>query len=152
LTLPAGLTAGPHKLLVTHGVNFGAPTGVRPGFTSNLAAFVVQPVITKTGNQYDIAVANVQGTGNAPRSATITVRVTSDVGAKQTATLELLGPQGVANTFMAPPRTASTSQLVFAAQGVTAGTYFFQVRIDGAASPLELDATGAPVAPSRTIP
>jgi len=152
LTLPAGLAAGPHKLLVIQGVNFGAPTGVRPGFTSNLAAFVVQPVITKTADQYDIAIGNVQGAGNAPRSATITIHVAPDVGASQTATLELLGPQGVANTFMAPPRAASTSQLIFAAQGVTAGAYFFQVRIDGAASPLEFDPAGAPVAPTRTIP
>lgn len=152
LPLPAGLSAGLHKLLVRQGIDFGAPGGARPGFASNLAAFVVQPVITKTAGQYDIAIDNVQGTGAAPRSATIAIRVAPEVGPKQTATLELLGAQGVANTFLAAPRAGPASQLTFAAQGVTAGDYVFQLRIDGAASPLDIDATGAPVAPKRTIP
>lgn len=151
LTLPAGLSAGTHRLLVRHGLKFGASEAARPGFASNLAAFVVQPVITQTAGQHDITIDNVQGSGAAPRSASITIRTAPDIGPKQIATLELLGPQGVANTFPAAPRVAATAQLTFAAQGVKAGDYVFQLRIDGAASPLELVPNGVPVAPKRTI-
>jgi hypothetical protein len=152
LTLPATLAAGPHSIQVRHGVAIGAPGVPHMAFTSNLGAFVVQPVITQTAGAYNIAILNVQGTGSAPRSATVVIDVAPNVGPKQIATLELLTPQGVAYTFMAAPRPDDTAQLTFAISGVTAGDYLFRVRVDGAESPLELDANRMPVAPEETIP
>ena len=150
LALPAPIAAGPHTLLVRQAVAFGATT--RPAFASGIAAFVVQPVITKTAGNPDIAVTNVQGAGAAPRSATVTVGVAPPVGVRQSATLELLAGPLVAFRFPATPLAAPASQLGFAVTGVTSGDYLFVVRIDGAASPLETDANGVPTGPKGTIP
>lgn len=152
LTLPGTLAAGAHSLQVRHGVEMGAAGVAHMAFSSNLGAFVLQPIITQTGNQYDIDISNVQGTGQSPRSATVAIGVEPNVEPRQTATLEMLTSQGVAYTFMAQPRTDDTDELPFAISGVTAGDYLFRVRVDGAESPLELDANQIPVAPEGTIP
>jgi Pvc16 N-terminal domain len=152
LTLPAVLAAGPHSIQVRHGVEIGPAGPTRMAFSSNLGAFVVRPVITKTGGAYDITVSNVQGSGSAARSATIDVRVAPDVRKTQVATAELLTAQQVAYTFRAARRTSDTAVLSFAVSGVTAGDYLIRVRIDGAESPLDLDANRAPIAPKVTIP
>jgi hypothetical protein len=119
---------------------------------SNLGAFVVQPIITRTAGNFDIAISNTQGNGAAARSAAIAVGVAPGVGPKQAATIELLKLQQVAYTFSAAPRTGRVTQLNFSVSGVTAGDYLFRVRIDGAESPLELDANRTPIAPKGTIP
>jgi Pvc16 N-terminal domain len=152
LTLPAALAAGPHSIQIRQGVWIGANSGTRPAYASNLGVFVLQPVITKTGGNYDIAITGVQGAGAAPRLATITVGVAPAVGATQTATLEMLAGQQVAYTFRAQPRASAATQLTFAVTGVTAGDYLFRVRVDGAESPLELDPNRTPTAPKGTIP
>src|SRR5262249_43988742 len=100
----------------------------------------------------DIVISNVQGTGTAPRSATVVVTVQPVIASRQQVTLELLTAQGVAYTFLANPHASDTSQATFALSGVTAGAYVFRVRIDGAESPLELDAQRQPIAPQGTIP
>jgi len=152
LTLPTTLAAGPHSIQIRQGVPIGANGGTRPAFASNLGTFVLQPIVTQTAGQYDVAISNVQGAGAAPRSATITVGVAPAVAPTQTATLEMLAGQQVAYTFRAQPLANPGTQLTFAASGVTAGTYVFRVRIDGAESPLELDANRVPTAPKGTIP
>ena len=113
---------------------------------------MLQPVVTQTNGKYDVAISGLQGAGAAPRSATITVGVAPAVGAGQTATLEMLTGQQVAYTFRAQSRETPATQLTFAAVAVTAGDYLFRVRIDGAESPLELDANRTPIAPKGTIP
>jgi hypothetical protein len=153
LPLPAGIAAGPHTLQVRQGILVsGTDTIPRPAFASGLAAFAVQPVITKTAGAYNITIANVQGTGTAPRSATVTISVAPAIGVQQTTTLEMLSGQQVAYRFLAQPLASAGTQLVFQIAGVAAGGYIFQVRIDGAASPLDLDASGAPTGPKGTIP
>ena len=102
-------------------------------------------MITETAGAYDIAIANVQGTGSAPRSATVTIHAAPDIGLQQTATLEMLSGQQVAYRFLAQSLSAPGGQLTFQISGVTAGDYVFQLRIDGAASPLDLDQNGAPM-------
>jgi hypothetical protein len=138
-------------LQVRQGITFGGASAPRPAFASDLATFVVLPVITKTAGAYDIAIANVQGTGTAPRAATITIRAAPDVGAQQTATLEMLQAQQVVHRFLAQPLAAPGGQLAFQMSGVAAGDYIFQLRVDGAASPLDLDPSGVPVGPKETI-
>ncbi|WOJ90449.1 DUF4255 domain-containing protein [Methylocapsa polymorpha] len=153
LALPVGLAAGPHAVLVRRGVKNGTDADARPMFASNPVAFVLLPVIHKTANQYDIAISGVQGAGASPRSAMVTIILILSIGVRQTATLELLNAQAaVAYTFLAVPRASPTTQLAFAIAGVAAGDYFVQVRIDGAVSPLDLDANRAPVSPKATIP
>jgi hypothetical protein len=152
LTLPPTLAAGPHRIQVRQGVRIGSNGGTRPAYASNLGVFVLQPVITQTNGKYDVAITSVQGAGAAPRSATITVGVAPTAEATQNATLEMLAGQQVAYTFRAQPRANAATQLTFAVTGVTASDYVFRVRIDGAESPLELDANRTPTAPKGTIP
>jgi Pvc16 N-terminal domain len=152
LTLPAGLPAGPHALLLRQGADLGSADGPRWAIASNLAAFVLHPSIGRTNGLFDVAVSNVQGAGNAPRSATVTVRVTPDVGTRQTPTLELLTGSSVARTFAALPLSAPGGQLVFPVSGIAAGDYVCRVRIDGADSAPDLDGNGVPVAPAVTFP
>lgn len=150
LALPAGIAAGTHTAQARQGIDIGGAP--RPAFASNLVTFPVQPVITRTGSAYDIAITNVQGTGAAPRSATITLHAAPDVGVRQTAMLEMLRGLQVVFRFLSQPLATPGGQLLFQTSGVTSGDYVFRLRIDGAASPLDLDPSGAPVGPKGTIP
>jgi hypothetical protein len=152
LALPATLAAGPHSIQVRQGAPMGADGGSRPAFASNLGVFVLQPIVTKTAGNYDVAIVNVQGSGAALRSATITVGVAPAVAPTQVVTLEMLAGAQVAYTFRARPLAAAGPQLRFAVSGVAAGDYVLRVRIDGAESPVDLDASRTPTAPKGTIP
>jgi hypothetical protein len=150
--LPPDLAAGPHVLVVRHGALLGSPAVSHLAFSSNPAAFVMQPAITQTNGAYDIEISDVTGAGPDPRAATVVIGVEPPVAARQTATLEMLAGAEVRHTFMAAPRDGAASELTFAISGVTAGVYLFRVRVDGAQSPLDLDAGGTPIAPEETIP
>jgi uncharacterized protein DUF4255 len=152
LNLPATLNAGPHRVQVLQGVQFDPVSTPRIVLKSNLGVFVVHPTITQAAGQFNVAIANVQGTGAALRSATVTIGVAPAAAAGQMATLELLQLQQVAFTFAAASRTSAVSQLVFPISGVPAGDYLFRVRLDGAESALQLDANRVPIAPKGTIP
>ncbi len=152
LTLPAGLQAGVQRIQVRHGVRIGAPAERHLTFSSNLGSFVLQPRITMTGTSYDIAISDVNGAGASPRTATVTVNVEPAVGVNQQVTLEMLANDEVAYTFAATARTSETASLSFSIRGVAAGDYVFRVRVDGADSPIELDADRRPIAPKGTIP
>jgi hypothetical protein len=129
-TLPAGLAAGAHNLVVRHGVAVGAPGVPHFAFASNPAAFVVQPRIT----------------GIEVAAGAIMLEVDPAVGATQLVTLELLAAAGVVRTIR------GTEGLVFPHAGVAPGTYVARVRVDGAASPVETDENGVPTGPEVTVP
>lgn len=152
LTLPVTLSAGPHTVLVRHGVDVGAAAVPHLAWSSNHAALVVQPTVTFTGGQPDFQVADVQGAGTSPRSATVTVGVAPPVGRRQTTVLELISGQDVVHTFLAQPRSQDTADLSFSIAGVAPGTYVVRVRVDGAESPVVRDAQGSPTGPVGTIP
>ncbi|MFC8681526.1 DUF4255 domain-containing protein [Microbacterium ureisolvens] len=162
LTLPAALAAGPHGVQVRQGVAMGAPGVQHLAFGSTAGAFIVHPVITKTGNVDDVEVTNVQGLGAAPRSARIRVGVAPAVLRRQTAVLELvtvqLGPDGsghdvvVQHSVQAADRASDTSRLTFEPTGLAPGQYLVRVRVDGAESPLEEDQAGTPIGPVGAIP
>src|SRR5262249_31157024 len=145
--LPAGLRAGVLGAQARYPLRIGSPPALHPGFDSNVAPFVLHPVITKTGANYDVTVANVQGAGAATGTADVTVKLKPDVGPDQAVTLELLSNTDVAMTTAAPPRVVAAAAVTFAVRGVAAGTYFVRVRVDGADSPLDLDAAGQPTDP-----
>ncbi|PVM82184.1 DUF4255 domain-containing protein [Caulobacter endophyticus] len=151
LSLPAGLTAGPHTALVRLGVDLGQPGG-RMAYASNPATFVLQPVVTKTASKHNVSVTGAQGSGSALRSAVIKVKLDPAVAPRQAATLELLSGAAVAYSFAAPARTTPLAELSIPIEGVKAGTYVVRVRVDGAASAVDLDASQAPVAPKAKIP
>lgn len=146
LTLPAGLSAGAHGVSVRHGVEMGAPGVDHLAFSSNVAAFVLHPVLTQ------IDITNVQGAGPAPRSADVELSISPEVGRRQLVTLQLLSGGSIAHTFVAAERAAATDPVTVAISGVAAGDYLFRVSVDGAESALELDPQGDPVGPLETIP
>ena len=152
VTPPAGLTAGAHTLQIRHGVDIGAPGEPHLVFASNPASFVLHPRITDTGGVPDILVEDVQGTGSAPRSATITTGVEPLVEPDQTVALELLRGDEVVAMAMATVRNQETNDVVFGVEEVAADDYLFRIRVDGAESPFETDADGTPIGPEATIP
>ncbi len=147
--LPGGLSAGAHGIQLIHTATFGA--SVRPGERSNAAPFILHPTIQKPGADYNITVSNVVDAGDGTRSATFTVLVTPTVLQTQQALLELVRADGSLLLFNADARSADTNTLVFQVAGVTPDSYFVRVRVDGAESPFELDASQQPSAPVRTI-
>jgi hypothetical protein len=152
LPLPAGIMAGPHALQVRQGIVIAGVGPPHSAFASDLATFIVQPVITKTAGVPDVTIADIQGAGTEARAATVTIHATPDIGVQQTATLEMSRAQQVVSRFLAQPLAAPGGQLTFKVSGLAAGDYFIQLRIDGAVSPLDLDPNGTPLGPKGTIP
>ncbi len=156
--MPAGLRAGVQGARIRHLLPLGTPPAPHRGFDSNVAAFVLHPIITRTAGVYDVAVSNVQGTGTDPRSADVGVKFAPAAGKDQQVTLELLTAEAVMMTAPAPERTADADTITFAARGVPAGDYLVRVRVDGAESPLDFDTDPAsptfnqPTAPRITLP
>lgn len=150
--LPATLKAGPHALLARLGFKFDPAGPARPSVAADLATFALQPQVAKAAGAYDVAVSNVQGAGAAPRSAAIAIGVTPGVGAGQTATLELLGPQGLVLMARADAFADGATRLTFQIASLAAGNYVARLRVDGAPSPVDVDGSGAAVAPKVALP
>lgn len=151
--LPAGLRAGVQGAQVIHSLLIGTPPEPHRSVESNVAAFVLHPAIKKKANgNYEIEVTSLQGGGNAPRSADVTVKLSPQVGKDQRITLELLTGETVVHRFAAAPLTADTDEVAFQISGVKAETYLARVRVDGAESPLDEDENDQPVDPKVTIP
>lgn len=157
IVLPATLRAGVQGVQIVQQQPMGTPPVPHRGVESNVAAFVLRPTVTAS-------VGNVQGSGTNPRSANITVNFTPNVGKNQRVVLLLNEVQPPADrparaySFSAPPRNQpnapdDSASIVFAVQGVMAGTYLVRVQVDGAESPLTSNATtGQYEAPQVTIP
>lgn len=152
--LPHGLPAGGQTVQVIQSLMLGTPpVPHQQGFQSDVATFVLHPVIQKTGSPpgaYDITVQT--GVGSPPGDL-ITVRVSPTVAKGQRALLELLQliQPTAARLFDAGFVQNDTDTLMFEVQGLPPGEFLVRVRIDGAESPLEFDPSGAPVAPSITL-
>jgi hypothetical protein len=156
-SLPQELRAGPQGAQVVQYARMGTPPELRRGPESNVAAFVLRPTIA-------VAASNVQGGGDAPRSADIEVGFVPGVGRSQRVVLllnELQPPPGRpahAYTFVAPSRDEpgapdETDSVTIPVSGVAAGTYLARAQVDGAESLLELDeATGRYDSPQVTLP
>ena len=109
-----------------------------PGYDSNAAAIVLQPVI-------------VPGVVSATQ---VPVTIAPAVQPNQRVTLLLnqtTGTPPAAFIFTRPPLTVASIDLTFTIAGVPAGTYFIRVKVGGAESPLTLNA-GAASGPTVTIP
>jgi len=152
IVLPDGLTAGPQGLQIFCGIMAGEPPVPHRSAASDLAIFVVNPGIGRNNGGHDITVTNVQGTGGSPRSAEILVGMDPDVAENQRVTLELLTSTGDVRSFFAAERAATTDRMTFAVSGLQAGEYLLRVRVDGAATPFDLDEEQQTTGPKVTLP
>lgn len=144
LPIPAGVPAGVQGLQVIQQIQMGTPPQPHSGFESNVAPFVLHPVMT-------------------PQTATatqITVNVTPAAQQGQRATLLLNEatippPQAPASyAFPLPVVPANSNTLTFNNLANIKGgntKYFIRVMIDGAESPLDLDPSSSTFGPTVTI-
>jgi hypothetical protein len=165
--LPPGLSAGVQGVQVVHHRMMGTPPVPHRGVESNVAAFVLHPEITAPP-----ALTNVQTATDGSRSADVALTVQPAVGPMQRFVLLLnefqpgaLSPPaeggGLAYSFVAPPRfpldtppaVLPPPQATIAVRiaGVRPGTYLTRIQVDGAESPLGLDATGQFAFPQVTV-
>jgi Pvc16 N-terminal domain len=164
--LPGGLQAGVQGVQVIQRTLLGSPPAPHRGFESNVAAFVLGPRVVEP-----IGIANLQGTGSAPRSARVDLTVDPAVGDTQRVVLFLneliqtVSPPGTdegqpqAYSFSAPSRIplsppnppGSSQTISIPISGVEAGDYLVRIQVDGAESPLGTDASGQYNAPRVTI-
>ena len=173
--VPAGLRAGVQSLQVIHRLDLGTTSPDEPhrGFESNVIAFVLHPLIGAP-TVADPAVSNVTPTlrngvpvvvdGVTLQSATVTVSFAPRVGRRQRVLLllnEIDPPAGRAArsySFPAPadngivaPNQADTATIEFPIAFVAPGSYLARAQVDGAESPLGVDAAGKYVSPAITI-
>jgi hypothetical protein len=143
LTMPpfavGTLRAGVQGVQLVYPMMMGTPEVPHRGFESNIAAFVLRPQVSSPS-----------------ASATlVTFQVDPTVGKNQRVVLLLHENAAVAPaayTFPDEPRSADTNTLEIAISGVKPGQYFVRIQIDGAESPLDLDAASPGFGPMVTIP
>jgi hypothetical protein len=157
IKLPATLPAGVQGVQVLQRTLMGSPPVPHAGVGSNIAAFVLRPVIIP------ISVTNVVTTPAGLRSATVLVRFVPGVQDGQQVLLMLneFNPpstrSALAYSFNAPavpllsPPT-SVDQVSIPIDRVAPGTYLVRAQVDGAESPLGTDASGIFDSPRVTIP
>lgn len=158
IQLPNNLQSGIHGVQVIHKIAMGSPPLPHQSASSNVQAFVLSPSIIEPIN-----VENPQGSGNALRSADI--KLTVDPAIKETQRIILLlnefqAPAGeipMAYSFPAPVITPHNPPLLLnditiPVSGVKAGIYLVRIQVDGAESPLQVDAAFNYNAPRVTMP
>ena len=175
VSVPGGLQAGVQSVQVIHRLDLGTTSPDEPhrGFESNVSAFILHPRIDAPVVAAP-SVANVTPTlqNGAPvvvdgvtlQSASVTVSFAPRVGRRQRVLLLLneadppAGRPARSYSFAAPadngivaPNQADTATIVFPIAFVAPGTYLVRVQVDGAESPLGVDAAGKYVSPAITI-
>lgn len=152
LALPSGLVAGTVAAQVTQSLVLGTPpVPHQQGFHSDVMPFVLHPVIRQSSpGVYEIT---VQPGAVSPPGNDVTVTVMPTVQPGQRALLELLQTSApmAANLFDAGSILSATGVLTFDIGALGPGDYLVRVRIDGAESPLQLNAQGKPVVPVITL-
>ncbi len=144
MPVPANAPAGLLGVQVIQSTMMGTPPLPHSGVQSNVAALVLQPVITSQN-----ATAN---------QVSITVSPTVQVGQRATLLLnEATLPPPVtpaAYSFSLPPLSAATAALNFTTSGVQGGgtVYFVRVTVDGAESPVDFDPNSSTFGPTVTVP
>lgn len=142
---PDRLRAGIQGVQVVHPRLMGTPVRPHRGEESNVAPFVLRPVVRWQNDDpmmgvYDVTVTPANAVADTP--ARVTVRVTPVVGARQRVELllnELAADGAPAFLYDAPVRTADSDTVTFDTPGLGPGRYLVRVRVDGAESVLESD-------------
>ncbi|MBO9205494.1 MULTISPECIES: DUF4255 domain-containing protein [Niastella] len=152
VALPTGLQAGIHGVQVMHKILMGSPP-LRQLVSSNVQAFVLNPTVEV------LAVTPVSG--DQTRSATISLKVTPAIAPMQRMVLFLNEYQSTRATplaysfqvpvvsLLSPPAPAEIINIGIT--GVAAGIYLVRLQVDGAESPLQVDAAHNYNAPQVTI-
>jgi hypothetical protein len=146
------LRAGVQGAQVVHLLDIGTPPAPHRGFESNVAPFVLRPVLSSA------TVSAVSGAGSAPRSATVTVVADPPIGKDQRVVLLLDAVAGDgASSFQTPARKLDSDPVAIRVEGIAAGTYLVRIQVDGAESALGVDTTPGPdegrfASPTLTIP
>ncbi|HEX9867628.1 MAG TPA: DUF4255 domain-containing protein [Candidatus Tectomicrobia bacterium] len=155
--IPPVLQAGVQGVQVIHQRMMGTPPMPHRGVESNVAAFVLHPMIMKdAGQNYEISVTNVQADTSGTKKAEMTVKLNPQVKQRQRVVIllnELQPPSspGRAYSFNAEPTTADTDTIKFKISRVVQGTYLVRIQVDGAESLLGMTA-GQYDSPKVTIP
>jgi hypothetical protein len=143
--LPVKLKAGVQGVQVVQRVRMGTPPEPHRGFESNVAAFVLRSSITKDANgDYEVTVADVEDDEDGTKKATISAKLTPEVGQRQRVVLLLDEFQPAASparaySFGAEQRVADTDTVRFRVGKVVPGDYVVRVQVSGAESPLDVD-------------
>lgn len=147
LPIPASIRAGVHGVQVIHQILMGTPPLPHPGFESNVAPFVLQPVINRRPDDSDdITVSPPVIALDETRSADVSIVITPRVAVEQRTVLLInsvshTGAYSFANRPLTlPPGQTDTDTITFPVSGVIAGQYLVRVQVDGAESPLIVDA------------
>jgi hypothetical protein len=162
--IPSVLEAGTQTVQVVQQILMGSPLTTHRGVESNVATFVLRPVIKTVG------ASGILGAGSTPRSGSLDLTLDPPVGPDQRVSvmlnqlLPLISPPpgpALAYTFMVPPRIdlasppasppPPTPNINLPFFGVAPGTYLVRVQVDGAESVLATDANGLYSAPQVNI-
>ena len=122
------LRAGVQSVQVVHRLMMGTPPVEHRGLESNVAAFVLHPIIAKKQDgTYDVEYRPAQ----AGEAATIRVTLKPVMGQKQEAVL-VLNEVGTATAYVldAPARDGDKEQIEFPIPGVKSGSYWVRVQVD----------------------
>ncbi|MBE9182075.1 DUF4255 domain-containing protein [Oculatella sp. LEGE 06141] len=140
--LPSDLLAGVHGIQVVH-QTLGQSLSPLSALESNVASFVVHPLITASVDQ-------AQPDSEDLYAATIIVNVRPRVGKSQRVFLLLscvsTHPARI-YPFAVQPHDADADILHIPVTALPAGTYWVQLQVDGAQSPLHPAVTGEPGSP-----
>jgi hypothetical protein len=162
-SLPAGLLPGVQPVRVVHRIDLAippAPPAWHDGLESNVAALVLSPEVTNL--QANVTTGQGQA-ADVPRGGEITLDIAPAVGKRQRVLL-LLNERdppdtrppfayrfaGTSHSQPASPDVSTSLAVSFA--GVHTATYLVRVQVDGAESPLAVDAAGNYVSPNVSIP
>jgi hypothetical protein len=164
-SIPPATPAGVNGVQVVHKTLLGSPPVPHRGVESNVAAFVLQPRIENIGT------SNLQSSGSL-RSANINLTVKPAIGDTQRVVLFLNQFMPIASpppdvdlmpdsySFEAPTRRplspptsppGPSEHITIPIKGVKAGSYLVRIQVDGAESPLGMNAAGQYVSPLLTL-
>lgn len=159
LSLPAGLRAGARAVRVAHRAMLGTPPTPHAGVESNAVVFELRPRIVSPVSF--ASARSARRPREVARPASVTVRLDPEVAGTQRVALllnERHPPAGrpprsyVLERPGASPADPETSDVVtFIVSEVAAGEYLVRVRVDGAESLLEQDASGEYASPAVEI-
>lgn len=155
IQLPTSLQSGVQAVQVVQQLLMGTPLVAHRGVESNVAAFVLHPTITPP-----VSCRVVNGTRLPTHDLTVTVNPA--VGKRQRVILLLneLNPPATrparAYSFNAPARNQptdpdQTTSITIRTVDVVPGNYLVRVQVDGAESPLAVNASGQYASPQVTI-
>ena len=153
VTLPAGLPAGIVGVELVRPLDIGAPPP-KDVNESNMGVFLHRPVFQLVGGVPDIVLGPVAPGPPPTRPLRIRIVPTLQPGQDVRVLLNNVvnSPSNPGFTFTGVPgANPATDPITFTLAGVTNGTYMVRVRVDGADTPLEIDASGAFAGPTIVV-